>query len=48
MISFFMVIFFIECDHSPCKNAGICRDKGYYAYSCLCRTGFVGKDCDRK
>ena len=33
-----------ECDSSPCQNSGICTD-GVNSYSCACRSGYTGLQC---
>ena len=34
-----------ECLSSPCQNNGSCRDH-LNGYSCLCQTGFTGRNCE--
>lgn len=34
-----------ECSSSPCQNDGTCRDH-LNGYSCFCRTGFTGRNCE--
>ncbi|KAM9318373.1 delta-like protein C isoform 2-T2 [Pholidichthys leucotaenia] len=34
-----------ECDSSPCKNGGSCKDL-VNDYSCACPQGFYGKNCE--
>jgi len=33
-----------ECSSSPCQNGGTCQD-GCSTYSCTCRQGFIGPNC---
>lgn len=35
-----------ECNFQRCKNGAKCIDK-WNDYSCICRPGWMGKDCDR-
>ncbi|XP_047482510.1 LOW QUALITY PROTEIN: cubilin-like [Penaeus chinensis] len=34
-----------ECASGPCRNGGTCID-GYMSYTCLCRNGWAGENCD--
>ncbi|XP_063045730.1 coagulation factor IXa [Engraulis encrasicolus] len=34
-----------QCKSSPCQNGGECKDQ-MSAYTCECKTGFVGSDCE--
>lgn len=35
-------------NHKPCRNGGTCFNTGQGSYTCRCRPGFVGTDCDRQ
>lgn len=41
----FSIIEIDECSSSPCQNEGSCRDH-LNGYSCLCRPGFTGRNCE--
>ena len=34
-----------ECELNPCLNQGTCTD-GFQTYTCTCKTGFSGKNCE--
>ena len=34
-----------ECESSPCKNGATCVD-GIAEYTCLCKSGYEGDDCE--
>ncbi|XP_042234787.1 cubilin-like [Homarus americanus] len=34
-----------ECSSGPCQHGGTCID-GYLTYTCLCRQGWIGDDCN--
>lgn len=34
-----------ECASGPCQNGGTCID-GYLKYTCLCRKGWGGSNCN--
>ena len=34
-----------ECASFPCENGGTCSD-GVNSYSCKCKLGYAGKDCE--
>ena len=36
-----------QCHPNPCKNNGICYDRGS-KYKCKCVGDFVGKNCESK
>jgi len=36
---------FNPCSNSPCKNGGVCEDKGA-TYQCKCATAYYGTNCD--
>lgn len=36
------------CDRNPCMNDGICKDKDSGQYSCDCKDGFSGNNCETK
>lgn len=33
-------------NHKPCKNGASCTNTGQGSYTCTCRPGFTGKDCE--
>ncbi|XP_048579921.1 neurogenic locus notch homolog protein 1 isoform X13 [Nematostella vectensis] len=37
---------FETCSSKPCKNGGTCREVNG-AYSCTCKSGFTGKNCEQ-
>lgn len=32
--------------HSPCKNGATCSNSGQRSYTCTCRPGYTGVDCE--
>ena len=42
----FEIIDINECASNPCKNGGTCYD-GINSYTCTCRSGWEGQNCDR-
>lgn len=34
--------------HSPCKNGATCSNSGQRSYTCTCRPGYTGVDCELK
>lgn len=32
--------------HSPCKNGATCSNSGQRSYTCTCRPGYTGIDCE--
>ena len=34
-----------DCKMNPCKNGGICED-GNNIRKCICRSGYIGNDCE--
>ena len=34
-----------DCQNSPCKNGGSCVD-GINDYTCICRNGYNGSNCE--
>lgn len=37
---------FSICSATPCKNGGICNQLIFGGYSCICKSGFVGTNCE--
>uniref|UniRef100_A0A3B3DUQ7 EGF-like domain-containing protein n=1 Tax=Oryzias melastigma TaxID=30732 RepID=A0A3B3DUQ7_ORYME len=33
-------------NHKPCKNGASCTNTGKGSYTCACRPGYLGKDCE--
>ena len=46
----FLCNFFIDnspCEPNPCKNGGICKNAGIGEYTCECKNGYTGRDCQQ-
>ena len=47
MICFILILDINDCEGSPCKNGGECKD-GVNNFTCTCPEGYTGETCEGK